>query len=497
MAYLSPITFSVAYEQELDIPSSRKRKVNRMQRLEQQVIDKPAFFVRRGNAKRQRQESDMVESPAASPAILTTTTKATTSSSKPIGTSSVFPSTISTVNSKKSSPLSPSIRAGGKSPTVLMSLQDIPAPTEGKRARPTGVSPLLLQAQTAAKVDKHTRNGRRTARAFLSLLRCFKVGIQPTYSLHPVVWECQQWDWNTVPPALNPASFMNDARARRKKLQLVNLIAVARQVGFTGIDPSPALYVPNNTSCEQGRRPVIVDFCSGSGHAGLMFAIAYPHCDIVLVECNYHAILSAEKRIKESGLTNVSVFHGNMDDYNEPFDLGVALHACGPLTDRAFDKCIQHRAMFLAAPCCLGKVHNQPEIVSLGSRFKYKDLEEKVDRLQKNEVIHYPRSAFFKSVLDETEYCEMAQTADYGEWDMNNSEGSNAKNSRACKAVVEYDRVVFAREQGFESFLTKMTPRDCTPKHDIIVAYPQGTGDYQCQRSLRIDSPILNSLYFT
>lgn len=42
--------------------------------------------------------------------------------------------------------------------------------------------------------------------------------------------------------------------------------------------------------------------------------------------------------------------------YEEPFSIGIALHACGAATDVSMQKCVQAGAAFVLAPCCIGKV---------------------------------------------------------------------------------------------------------------------------------------------
>ena len=47
---------------------------------------------------------------------------------------------------------------------------------------------------------------------------------------------------------------------------------------------------------------------------------------------------------------------GDVDAYDDTFDIGLATHLCGEATDLAQMKCIQHRAIFILTPCCVGKI---------------------------------------------------------------------------------------------------------------------------------------------
>ena len=63
----------------------------------------------------------------------------------------------------------------------------------------------------------------------------------------------------------------------------------------------------------------------------------------------------AQSRVEQAGLTNVKVIQGLVQDYLEPFDLAIALHACGEATDLVQDLCLHHQAGFVLCPCCVGE----------------------------------------------------------------------------------------------------------------------------------------------
>lgn len=43
-------------------------------------------------------------------------------------------------------------------------------------------------------------------------------------------------------------------------------------------------------------------------------------------------------------------------EFNESFDVGIALHACGGATDITLEKCLDCRASFILCSCCVGKI---------------------------------------------------------------------------------------------------------------------------------------------
>ena len=180
--------------------------------------------------------------------------------------------------------------------------------------------------------------------------------------------------WSTLPSSLAPSSHMNSARALRKQDQLQNMIqalrallaqmAATRSVGSNDIDGG----APR-------RRPILVDFCCGSGHLGFPIAFLFPWCDIILLEHNATAIAKAHQRLAElqaesaaataaaAGAsppphpwTNVRIVHAGLQEFDESFDVGIGIHACGWLSDVIQIKCIQQRAAYLLAPCCIGKL---------------------------------------------------------------------------------------------------------------------------------------------
>ncbi|GMF38924.1 unnamed protein product [Phytophthora fragariaefolia] len=156
----------------------------------------------------------------------------------------------------------------------------------------------------------------------------------------------------------------------------------------------------------------------------------------------------AKERIAAAQLTNVEIFCGFIDDYSKPFDVGIALHACGEATDMVMQKCLAERAAYVLAPCCVGKI--------------------------KLSELAYPRSATLAVVLSRTEYEVLAKAADFG----HSSSAAVAhtdinRRRRRCKTLLESDRNMRAEEAEYDTFMFVMHPPTATPKNDVLVGIPR------------------------
>eukprot|EP00201_Polytomella_parva_P016391 CAMPEP_0175058232 /NCGR_PEP_ID=MMETSP0052_2-20121109/11732_1 /TAXON_ID=51329 ORGANISM="Polytomella parva, Strain SAG 63-3" /NCGR_SAMPLE_ID=MMETSP0052_2 /ASSEMBLY_ACC=CAM_ASM_000194 /LENGTH=252 /DNA_ID=CAMNT_0016323587 /DNA_START=378 /DNA_END=1133 /DNA_ORIENTATION=- len=45
-----------------------------------------------------------------------------------------------------------------------------------------------------------------------------------------------------------------------------------------------------------------------------------------------------------------------IEDFQQAFDIGLALHACGNATDYVMMECVRQKATYLVSPCCVGKL---------------------------------------------------------------------------------------------------------------------------------------------
>ena len=183
----------------------------------------------------------------------------------------------------------------------------------------------------------------------------------PTYSANPLLMDvcepcdedtrelARRWardatalsDWKSLPrssTAHPEGGGVPRARGARKREQLRNVFLFV----------APLLR----------RKPTakVVDFGCGGGHQTLPLAYHFPDATFVLVDAKARSLEVAERRAAAAGLRNVRCVLGFIEDFDEDFDVGVALRACGGASDAAMDKCVEVNAAYVVAPCCVGKI---------------------------------------------------------------------------------------------------------------------------------------------
>eukprot|EP01052_Picozoa_sp_SAG31_P028384 SAG31_NODE_2735_length_5170_cov_5.478407_3_plen_758_part_00 len=260
---------------------------------------------------------------------------------------------------------------------------------------------------------------------------------------------------------------------------------------------------------------VVADFGAGTGHLGLLLAWLRPDCHVVLVERKEYSAHHGRSRIARLGLQNCEFFcggieefaalltqckrgdgqHGDANDVTDgtgvplkvagKIDIGVAMHACGQLTDLALDLCVAERAKFAMCPCCYGQ---------LGA------------------ALQRPRSLHFSEQLGQTEFKEVASGvvvlapacsqrslcpfilacwpagADFavaagGGWSFASSPAFAV--AKQCMRAVDSDRLQWAAEawsktgveQGavhdkWSVAMGSLQPWSCSPKNNIILGGP-------------------------
>ena len=234
----------------------------------------------------------------------------------------------------------------------------------------------------------------------------------------------KQLVWDDLPKLVHPlAGSLPPDRLQRKCGQLSSLAV-----------PLANLAKPGDT---------LVDFCSGGGHLGLLVAHLAPSSIVHMVENKEESLARARERGVELGATNVWFFQCNLEYYVGSFDIGSSLHACGVATDLVVLKCTQSRAAFVCCPCCYGGV-------------------------QTLENISYPRSEQFagRGVGVES-YLVLAHSADQTHTGLEKCE-----QGRLCMDIVDSDRGWGVREQGYSVTLSKLEPKDCTPKNNLLIGIP-------------------------
>ncbi|XP_014260137.1 glutathione S-transferase C-terminal domain-containing protein homolog [Cimex lectularius] len=206
------------------------------------------------------------------------------------------------------------------------------------------------------------------------------------------------------------------SRCERKMQQLLNLV-------------KPTICVSKNGD-------VIVDFCSGSGHLGIMIAHFLPNSTIILLDNKENSLKRAKERINALKITNVYIIQANLDYYIGQFQTGVSLHACGVATDLVIQKCIQQRANFIICPCCYGGI-------------------------KENHIVKYPLSKEYEYAgLDERGFIVLAHCAD---------QAGCEQGEQGMKAV-DTDRCFRACNKGYNVNLSKLIPVTCTTRNNLIIA---------------------------
>ncbi|XP_058126123.1 glutathione S-transferase C-terminal domain-containing protein homolog [Anopheles ziemanni] len=240
-------------------------------------------------------------------------------------------------------------------------------------------------------------------------------------------WETNLFEWESIPLDARPeGGKLPPARILRKRHQLESLVNEVVQLATDG--------------------NVIVDFCSGTGHLGIILAYLLPRCHIYLLENKEESQQRAKERVVRLGLSNVTFFQCNLDYFTARFDIGVSLHACGVATDIVLEKCFAQKAHFVSCPCCYGKLYNI-------------------------EHVAYPRSHLFQqSGLLLKEYFCIAHCADQTH-DLTSDRTNVAKAQQGfhCMDVIDRDRALRAEELGYRVLRKRLKDEGCTPKNRLLI----------------------------
>ncbi|XP_067901865.1 glutathione S-transferase C-terminal domain-containing protein [Heterodontus francisci] len=286
-------------------------------------------------------------------------------------------------------------------------------------ALPSAAVPVLSSSDSeddqAETTDIHFRGGPRP-----TMNKLEENGISAKFTSHP----CPSWslDWSNLPVAVNPIEGkLSSERALRKQQQLDNIISIVTKLAKPG--------------------DTIVDFCSGGGHVGIVLAHTLPSCQVILVENKEESLLRAKDRCDDLGLNNIWFVQANLDYFTGPFEIGVALHACGVATDMVIDHCIKALAAFVICPCCYGFIQNTVKST-------------------------FPRSQKFKSVLSYKEHMVLCRFADQTAVQLPVERRIIGKK---CMGLVDLDRAWSAEEHGYTAYVSSMEPDSCSPKNNLIV----------------------------
>nr|XP_008168331.1 glutathione S-transferase C-terminal domain-containing protein [Chrysemys picta bellii]XP_023962590.1 glutathione S-transferase C-terminal domain-containing protein [Chrysemys picta bellii] len=256
-----------------------------------------------------------------------------------------------------------------------------------------------------------------------TMTKLMESGIEAKFSPHP----CPRWtlDWNSLPAAVSPGEGkMSSDRALRKQQQLNNLVSMVTKLSKPG--------------------DVVVDFCSGGGHVGIVLAHMLPSCQVVLIENKELSLIRAKDRSDELGLQNIWFVQANLDYFKGTFNIGVALHACGVATDMVIEHCIKAHAAFVICPCCYGFIQNTVKFT-------------------------FPRSHRFKEVLSYKEHMILCRFADQTAVQLPPERRLIGKH---CMGLVDLDRAWAAEGCNYSVQVMSMEPESCSPKNNMVVGVP-------------------------
>lgn len=192
----------------------------------------------------------------------------------------------------------------------------------------------------------------------------------------------------------------------------------------------------------------IVDFCSGTGHLGILLAMRLPKCSIILMENKSYSLRRAKKRVDALGLSNVRFYQTNINNFRGKFNVGTSLHACGTATDVVLRQCYRAEANFICCPCCYGSI-----------------------RPYNSSGVQYPSSRqFHKANITLEEFIILAHGADQAHAPGTaNCVPLCINRGRLCMKVIDTDRKLLAEELGYQVSLTYLKPKTCTPKNHLLV----------------------------
>uniref|UniRef100_H3DKZ9 Glutathione S-transferase C-terminal domain-containing protein n=1 Tax=Tetraodon nigroviridis TaxID=99883 RepID=H3DKZ9_TETNG len=231
--------------------------------------------------------------------------------------------------------------------------------------------------------------------------------------------------WDSLPEAINPTEGkMSDVRAVRKRQQLNNMVVMVTELARPGY--------------------TVVDFCSGTGHVGIVLAHTLPDCQVILIENKEESLLRAQSRSSELGLKNIAFIQANLDYFTGPFHIGVALHACGIATDMVMEHCVQAGAAFVISPCCYGFIQNAVKFT-------------------------FPRSKKFQESLTYKEHMVLCRFADQTAVQLPPERRLIGKQ---CMGLVDLDRSWGAETRGYTVQVMTMEPESCSPKNNMLVGRP-------------------------
>jgi SAM-dependent methyltransferase len=277
-------------------------------------------------------------------------------------------------------------------------------------------------------------------------------------------------DWASFPAHADPVTCIGTlkktARARglrkRKQIEQIYQLLTSREV----------------LDVDDKKRKKIVDFGCGTGNLLLALAYLFPEHDFVGIDLKDTSIRLLNERIKKTRMTNVRGQVSLIEQFDEEFDVALALHVCGNATDAVLSICVEKKKSFICVPCCVGKVQVNGHRSVEDMRNKLIDPAIVYEATTKTmvedcamQMIRYPRSALMRSICDEKTFMNVAKLAD---WSGNESisayeESSHLVLPTKAKEAVEIDRAQRCKEKGYEGAISLIKLDECGLRNDLIL----------------------------
>ena len=398
-----------------------------------------------------------------------------------------------------------------------------------------------LVAHRAHKARQRRRKTERRHAAVEAILARLTVPPADVSGAFAPVEETAAWrggepppvDWTSMPPSCDPAALTHDGReaavasgnaredpvggapatvrsgktetrelstrARRKRWQVESFATVLRELlekrrEETSTRPTSTERTRSGFPEPRGYPPTtVVDFGAGSGALALPLAARFPEARFVAVEMKQRSADLLSLRARRAGLRNVETRVQMIETFREPFDVGIALHACGNATDHAMLRCVERGASFAVSPCCVGKLKFS---LAGGNSFgemnrdwttkgAYRSAEETHGGGLCVSITH-PRSRWlFDQLVNRggagsgpgggaaEPFAALAAAADTGHGDGAGADRITAL-GREAKKHVELDRAQAAREAGYEVVTLSLVRGDDAPpnKNHVLVGAP-------------------------
>ena len=267
-------------------------------------------------------------------------------------------------------------------------------------------------------------------------------------------------DWNCIPDDIQP-KFENKSKEKRllrKRNQLESLYILLS-----------GLVEKVSTTKELGLPIHIVDFGSGSGNSCLVFAYLLLLkkkgilCRFTLIDNNPHSVKLGKLRTSKVGLdSSVQWLCQDVSNFHESFDIGLATHLCGGATDSMMEKCLMHKAAFIATPCCLGSIvfsahENVVSQAKPGRGYGW--------NTNKRTSLTYPRSACFRDQITVDNYAIITRLADCS---LTTDQSDNELHIKG-KRFLDSDRLRLAQEANYDTSFGQLGSKiDCGPRSDVL-----------------------------